>query len=234
LKLSTIILFFLCLFAIQGYSQKATLKPERVRHFDQQKISEYRNKKEFHYDKKTPPINPTFWERLQRWFWGKLYESTDTDREQQIWKWSIYTFCTIVVIYIILRLTNTNISGWVYGASSKINTDFSEITENIHLIDFDKLIEEAKKKEQYNQAIRLSYLKSLKLLNEKKLISIEKDKTNQEYIYEIKNQHLKTAFKNITWLFEYVCYGDFNIDKTNFPETESSFLEFYRQIEKSA
>ena len=235
MKISTIIFILLCFSSFRIFAQEnvSSLKPHEIRSFDQQKISEYNNKKEFHYDRKIVPANPSMMERLQRWFWGKLYDSTDTQGKRNIWRWSIYLICAIVVIYAILRLTNTNISGWVYGASASTGSSFSEMTENIHQINFDKMIEESIRKAQYNQAIRLYYLKGLKMLDDKKYIKVEKDKTNQHYMYELKKQDLKEDFRRTTLLFEYVCYGDFNIDQLNFHETEPDFKGFYEKINKA-
>lgn len=79
--------------------------------------------------------------------------------------------------------------------------------ENIEGHDFDYLIRQALEKGEYAEAIRLNYLKVLKLLNERELISFNPYKTVNEYVYELKRIDLKSDFKNLSRQFVYYRYG---------------------------
>ena len=66
-------------------------------------------------------------------------------------------------------------------------------------------------------------LKSLKLLTSKDIIEWHFDKTNSEYLNEIKNENTKSVFKRISYIYEYVWYGEFTIDEAAYLKNISDF-----------
>lgn len=57
------------------------------------------------------------------------------------------------------------------------------------------MIEEAIANRNYRFALRLNYLRSLKILSDKEIINWKIDKTNHEFIGEIKHSNLKSTFQ---------------------------------------
>ncbi len=104
--------------------------------------------------------------------------------------------------------------------------DFSEFTEDINTIDFDKMIEEAVKSGMYRRAVRLYYLKALKQLSDRSQILWEINKTNRDYLYELKSPQLRSGFEDITYVYEYVWYGNVEIDAEKFSKVRSTFNQF--------
>jgi hypothetical protein len=107
-----------------------------------------------------------------------------------------------------------------------VQIDFSEFEEDIHKINFDKLIEEATSKKDFRKAIRLHFLKLLKDLTDNNLITWQIDKTNNDYSIELANNKYSSKFKELALLYEYIWYGDFPLDETNFISTILKFKEF--------
>lgn len=83
----------------------------------------------------------------------------------------------------------------------------------------------------YTFAIRLYYLKCLNELNRKSIIVWKKDKTNAEYIREIKSLKIKNSLKKLTYWFELFWFGDRKADEPDFRKIETSFLQFLKAIE---
>ena len=81
------------------------------------------------------------------------------------------------------------------------------LEEGIEGQDFDRLIRQALEVGEYTEAIRLNYLKVLKILNDKELISFNPNKTVNEYVYELKRTDIQSDFKSLSQLFIYYRYG---------------------------
>jgi hypothetical protein len=82
--------------------------------------------------------------------------------------------------------------------------------ENIHRIDFEKEISTALDSGNYRLAIRLTYLQTLRILSDNKLIDWQIHKTATEYLYEIKNSDVKPPFRELTRHFLQIRYGNYS------------------------
>ncbi len=102
-------------------------------------------------------------------------------------------------------------------------TSSEDIIENIHEVDFAKHIENALKNKSYNLAIRWSYLYNLKIMDDKKIIEWKPKKTNKDYYYEISKNQLKKDFKYLTYIYDYLWFGKFEIEKK---EAEQILIKF--------
>ena len=61
------------------------------------------------------------------------------------------------------------------------------------------------------------------------MIAWEIDKTNTQYIYELKDQEQRTAFSSLTRQFEFVWYGEFMIDNQVYLSIAGAFRNFNQQ-----
>ena len=111
----------------------------------------------------------------------------------------------------------------VFKNESQNINDFNYVEENLKEVNFETLIEDALKEKNYRLATRYLYLKSLKLLTNKDIIEWHYDKTNSEYLNEIKNENTKSVFKRISYIYDYVWYGEFPIDEAVYNKNISDF-----------
>ncbi|MFT6964758.1 MAG: hypothetical protein ACJAWV_004500 [Flammeovirgaceae bacterium] len=100
--------------------------------------------------------------------------------------------------------------------------------EDIHEIDFNTRIAQAVESQNFREAIRLHYLKNLKILSDQNLIDWKINKTNHDYEVEIRDNSIKAPFSRITYLYDNICYGDFPIDS----ESYSRFVEDFEVFDK--
>jgi hypothetical protein len=107
---------------------------------------------------------------------------------------------------------------------------YDELPEDIEEMDFEQLIRQAKQKKQYRRAVRLLYLETLKTLTRQQLIHWQPNKTNHDYLEELKGAACYQDFFDLTLRFEYVWYGDFPIGEAGFSNTEKTFQHFQLQL----
>ena len=96
--------------------------------------------------------------------------------------------------------------------------------------DYEQLFSQAIVQDDFHAATRYGYLIALKLLSQKKIISWGIEKTNIDYINELKEHPLKPDFETLTTFYEYVEYGDFEIDTYGFETFKSTFNRFKLNI----
>ena len=111
------------------------------------------------------------------------------------------------------------------------NEENTEELKTVHA--YDQFIFEAEQKENFNRATRYWYLKTLKNLKDLELIEYSPDKTNQEYISELKENKRRDHFRELTRNYEYVWYGEFSLQKELYLKIKDSFVEFNEQIMNS-
>ena len=195
-----------------------------VRNFDLQKIKAYSTEQDFIYDD-AAPIETSWWDRFWRWFWNLFGRVFSGKYSGSFLKYAVIFTAAGLVIFAVIKLIGLDIKIFA-GKSKTIDVPYNESLENIHEINFNEEIEKAVANGNYRLAVRLLYLLSLKLLNDKELINWQPEKTNQTYIGEITDPNRKREFSALTLQFEYIWYGEFFIDKDSFSTVKGSFERF--------
>lgn len=94
----------------------------------------------------------------------------------------------------------------------------------------EELLQSAIQSENYRLAIRFYFLIVLKELSQQKLIDYHKDKTNTEYLFELKNVGQKEQFSYLLYLYNYIWYGEFAISQTEFQLAENEYQSFKKSL----
>lgn len=118
-----------------------------------------------------------------------------------------YVLITIVVILLVYFVIRTLIEApdkKFKDIASETATDDDEITIES---DLESLLKEALNSGNYRAAIRIYYLKALKLLGEKNIVSPSREKTNFEYLVEIGPHPVFNLFREMTMIFERNWFG---------------------------
>jgi hypothetical protein len=195
-----------------------------VRNFDQQALTKYSRQPEFIYDQ-VAPIRDTLWFRFWRGFWNLMSKIFSGSIAGNLIKYLILALLTGIVIYLILKVGGLEFKIFS-GKSKSMEVPYDESTENIHEINFEEEIQKALDHFNYRLAVRLFYLRALKLLNDQELIHWQPEKTNQTYVNELKDIEKQSQFALLTREFEYVWYGDFSIEKEGFIRIQEDFQRF--------
>lgn len=132
----------------------------------------------------------------------------------------ILAFLIFLLIRFFLRVNSRTL---ITGQNESAGFQFTEDEQIIKNEDINALIDNAIAQKNYRLAIRYYYLLSLKYLTEKQVITWQQEKTNEDYITEIESESIKSNFKNITRIYDYVWYGEFNIDELRFESLKIPF-----------
>jgi len=230
-----LLLFFFLSFKTFGQDTAATVihydsSAVTLRSFNNEKLQAYKNNSDFIYETNYK-AEQGLWERFINWLLGKIFAGNSaSDVYSYLYNFFLYFLTPLSVVFILWKLFGADKRFFLYGSSKKNKINFEEVPENIHEINFEKLIQEAISKKQYRVAIRLSYLLLLKELTIKNLISWSPEKTNYEYLKEIKEIKTREQFAHNSLMYEYIWYGDFEIDQDNFAKVNRGFQTFTDQI----
>jgi len=99
-------------------------------------------------------------------------------------------------------------------------------------LELDDPIQVAIREGQFRKATRLLYLKALREMQSRSMITWRREKTNRDYLRELTRPELRPAFQDITYMFEYIWYGEIPVDRDNFNRAYTSFVEFDQQLRR--
>lgn len=94
--------------------------------------------------------------------------------------------------------------------------------------DPDSLLRNAAKSGNYRLAVRYLYLQLLSRLSDKRYIEINRNKTNFEYVTEVRKHSFANEFASLTLKYEYVWYGEYPVDQKLFEQLQNSFIDFQK------
>ncbi len=137
----------------------------------------------------------------------------------------------LLTIYFIFRAILNKEGKWVFGKSSDKNIiPVTDIESNLDVINFKTLIKSAEDDNNFRLAIRYYYLWLLKDLAAAELISYDVEKTNSDYFKEITSSSVQEEFSYTSYLYNYIWYGEFNVDQVQFSKAKNAFINFLSTI----
>ena len=142
-------------------------------------------------------------------------------------------FWTVVILFVLFIIYRLFLADGAFKRKSKSakNTE-AEVEEEVitRQSDFDALIRIALQNGNYRQAVRYQYLRTLHSLANKNFVELAPDKTNFQYVHEIKNRNHQQDFAALTLHYEYVWYGEFNIEKNIYQKIENNFISLNQKL----
>jgi len=182
--------------------------------------------------------NDSWWTRAKRWLNTRYHQFTD-------WlfgDYKAYDFVAVLlkilpylllgafiglIIWLFIRLVPAKFLWKAQDAPQVFLNNEENIvrSENIG-----ELIEGAINNEDYRLAVRYYYLQLLRQLNQKKLITYEFQKTNSEYLTEIKADKLRIEMKKVMRIYDFIWYGSFSLTEADFHFTQNNFLNLQASL----
>lgn len=198
-------------------------------------LSEKYNSDDFNYND-TVGQSQNYLLRGIKWFFRKIAETFGIDVDPGFYKIVevlIYFVLIAIALYIIIRLFVGHKASSFFTEKSKELAPLSFEEEHIEKIYLDDLIANALKQSDYRLAIRYMYLKILKDLSVKNLIDWHFEKTNIDYYNEISSPALQQNFKTVSYLYEHIWYGEFNVDGTSFNSAKKEFDDLKKMMDSN-
>ncbi|MGC5745378.1 DUF4129 domain-containing protein [Chryseobacterium sp. NFX27] len=186
---------------------------------------------EFDYSVSKP--KESFFQKLMRRidkFLQSIFGETVFTNSAKITTILIRLFAIILVgflLYFIIKYLISKDGNFFFGKKNKkVDINAQELHENIHEINFPESIVKFEREKDYRSAVRYQFLFALKKLSDKKLISWNPEKTNKDYMMELKAEHLKNEFSGLSYIFDYVWYGEFTIDEKAYQKFKDQYQAF--------
>ncbi|MGA9213230.1 DUF4129 domain-containing protein [Kaistella sp.] len=185
------------------------------------------------YDYTTIKPQESLWQKIKkslRKIWEAIFGKVDPNKTSSYAETIIRIFAVIVfgfVLYFLIKFLLGKDGNFFFSKKNKkINIANQDLHENIHEINFSESIEKFEKQKDYRSAVRYQFLLILKKLADKKLINWNPEKTNKDYLSELKTDDLKNSFKELAYIFDYVWYGEFEVNEESYHNFKQKFFNF--------
>ncbi|WP_460219503.1 DUF4129 domain-containing protein [Psychroserpens sp. MEBiC05023] len=216
-------------------SSSSDTEPYSIREYDN--LKDKYNGEEFIYERTVE--NSGWWTRFKQWlsdFFKDLFDINSDAKAADVTDIALKIFYVVIfllVIFFIVKAIMNKEGNWIFGKSNdKSIIPVTDIENNIYETDFESLIKDAEKDNNYRLAIRYYYLWLLKTLSEKELIEYDVEKTNSDYYLELSNSSIQDDFSYTSYLYNYIWYGEFDIDDHQFLKAKDAFTQFLNTIKK--
>lgn len=205
--------------------------------FDQKALDVYKSQDDFNYNEK--PREDNVFQKAWAWL-GRVVK--------RILSWifddigpAVGILAAIVkaIPWIVLGLLLFFMLKFFLKVNTKKATDAIEtfpsiqLTKDEELINnqqLSELIAQAIQEKDYRLAVRFYYLLILQKLTDKELIVWQQEKTNEDFIREVGHLKIAPQFTEITRLYDFVWYGNFEINKGEFLKAEILFNTLTKKI----
>ena len=193
----------------------------------------YKNDSEFNYNQEAG--GKSFFKRLfekigmllQRLF-GMAPLSKYSDLTALVFK-ILCGLVVLIVLYFGIRVLMNHKGIWFFRKKNEsLLIELHNTEQLIQSADFEQLISEIEKQGDTRQSIRLYYLWLLKDLKDHELIVWLPEKTNTDYLYELKEETLRKMFSYLSYLYNCIWYGEFSIGDKEYTSAKKAFLLYLK------
>lgn len=226
---------------IQRQNVDSILKPNYTtthkvypKHFDKNFREKYQSD-EFNYNLIKP--KESLWDKISRKLkdiLGQLFSGFEQDGFQYLLKIFLRLLAILalgLVLYFTIRYLLAKNGNWIFSKKNKkINPEERSVTENIHELDFTRLIAANEKNKDYRSAIRYHFLWLLKQLTDKNLIEWDPEKTNGDYLRMLQDQPIQGDFRRLLYIFDYIWYGERIINREAYDKYQQEFQNLRQQL----
>jgi hypothetical protein len=170
-------------------------------------------------------------------YWPKKVE--DNSEQQLDWlesflksgwlKLFFYVLLIIFLGFILYRiLSERNLL--LFTKKSKARKKTVVISAGDQEPDLDQLLNAAESMKDYHESVRLQYLKTLLLLKTKGLLEYHPEWTNARYLQQFRKHQKFEQFRQLSRIYEYVCYGGFPADAAKYQVIKQEFSNFQQTV----
>lgn len=139
---------------------------------------------------------------------------------------AILVIITILLLYQYFRTRNTPIAEVTKVREILKDDDI----ENIKQDELSNYLNHALANSDFRLAVRIKYLIILRQMADAGWIVVKREKTNYDYLRELKTRNEQHAFKEVTLTYEFIWYGDIDVSKNEFSQINHSFENLLTSI----
>lgn len=172
-------------------------------YMDSEMLDDLASKDEFNYSRElVHKESESIMDYLERWLRQLFYNDTDYQFLKEYGEWIVgIVLFVVLVVAVFIYLKN---HPELFDKKLKDgNLDYQVGVDSIYGVDFDAMLDLARKNGDCNEVVRLVYLQTLRMLNDKEIIKWKLYKTPTQYTREYGNRD----FRDFTNMFLRVRYG---------------------------
>jgi len=224
-------LIFLLLFSLAIVSISKSYAQQL---FNQEKLEELKNDDDYNYEELTDQTS--LWTDFKQWILSMIKKIFGVDNFSGFWEFIInalpYVGLLLFLGVIVWYLAKCNTGSQIMRQHDKSKVTLTEEEELLMKRDLEDLASQAIKNKEHRLAIRYLYLHCLKRLDTKNIVRFTNEKTNFDYVKEIKHADIASAFKSITIVYEQIWYGGLVFDTFYFNQFKSNIDNFHNNLDQ--
>lgn len=143
----------------------------------------------------------------------------------------LYATIASLVIVLINQVIGGNLINIFNKKKTASSFSLNIKEEDLQKLDLHALLDESLTSNNFPAATRYLYLITLKMLDEQNLIAFGIEKTNIDYERELAGHSGSSIFNSLTSYYEYVEYGDFEIDKIGYELVHDLYNDLKNRVE---
>lgn len=182
-------------------------------------IKKLQKQKEFAYAN-----DPSYWVREQE------------EPEEDNWldwlasrDWFRYMILTVMILVLLFVVVKIALANKLFTTGSR-KSGIAEEDELLQKNNLPTLIQEAEAQNNFRLAVRYRYMKVLQDMDERKIIQLNAQSTNWDYVNRLSGHPLKKQFLLLTRAYEYVWYGEFEIISDQYSYLRTEFQQFENSL----
>lgn len=199
----------------------------QLRQPDEQFMRQFRDDPAFNYKFQQP--GPGIWYYIRDWIWRHLPGFGLSAGISWLGIVLKITFA-LLLLFLIYRCIRVYYRRKTTYENPGFQTEDILLNGRLDEVSYPGLVQQAVDEENYVLAVRIHYLYILRLLDAKGFIHWDTNRTNWSYYYEIREERLQRPFGVLVRIFEYVCYGEFQVDKDLYKRLSQEFNDYQKEI----
>ncbi|MBL0913358.1 MAG: DUF4129 domain-containing protein [Bacteroidia bacterium] len=209
-----------------------------VRRFDREQFFDIQDSREFRYPENREKVE-TLMDKIREWLRGIFGEldfmrNADTDWMKGFGYFVIFLIIVLFVALVVWLMLRSDFRSLFTRRGARVKKpEYEILEEDIHNIEYIDEIQKAVSEGNYRKAIRLQYLRSLKLLSDHHVIYWTIERTNSDFRNMMRGRSDYQAFDYLATAYEFVWYGYRQLNEEEYRELAKDFETFnqaYREV----
>lgn len=192
-------------------------------------LERYRDDPAFDYGEAAPP-EPSWWDRMWRAFAEKVLAPLQNAQSGRVATWGLLLLLAGILVVALLRLLQMDVGGAFRRRAARVSGKGDDELKAMPTSDAQAALRRAEAKNNYRLAVRLHYLLLLREMDRSGLIDARPEKTNRQYVEEARGTPLYDDFRELTTLFDYVWYGEIDLDADRYDTLRRRFVDLHEQL----
>lgn len=220
------------------YAATADSSVSEVRRFDRELFNDMQKSREYRYPESREAV-VTLMDRIKEWLRGIFGDFDPGMPAESTLRMAGYLIIFVLILFLagltVWLLMRSNFSALFTRRSARVRKAGYEILEeDIHKIAYTDEIQKAVNEGNFRKAVRLQYLRTLKLLADNNIIYWSIERTNSDFRKMMRGRADYKEFDYLATAYEFIWYGYKQVSEEEYGELARNFSEFngaYREVE---